>query len=88
MRESRCQLEEIVPVAGDHDRARLDSVGKDLIITGVGRHDIRNQLRPVTVTSQQVRDVPRHVVVQEERHAEGFSVCDKASTSISARWSS
>jgi hypothetical protein len=42
----------------------------------------------VTMTTQHVRQMARHVMIEEKPHAAGIFVCGSASDSISERWSS
>ena len=84
---SRGQREKSNPVTSVHYCLVFRSVGKDLLVIRFERHDVRDQLDLVTMTTKHVRQMARHVVIEEKPHAAVFSVCGSASDSISERWS-
>jgi len=83
-----CEMEKIVPVAGQQQATAVVGKLEDGLVGGIARKGFTQERDIVTELLEQVAQAVGHVVVEQELHSEASAICLATSKSISPRWSS
>lgn len=83
-----CEMEKIVPVAGQQQATAVVGKLEDGLVGGIARKGFTQERDIVTELLKQVAQAVGHVVVEQELHSEASAICLATSKSISPRWSS
>lgn len=83
-----CKLEEVIPIARDHDQVVLESVLENCVVRGLARKHFAHATDPMPKMLEEVTQLVGDIIVQEEVHGSPGDICRATRTSISPRWSS
>lgn len=82
------KMEEVVPIAGQENATCIMSETENNLVGRIHRKRVAQQDYFVAKLLEQVDQVVRDVMIEQELHNEGADICLATSKSISPRWSS
>ena len=85
MRVRGCQMEKVVTIAGQEYATRSMSKLENILIGGIARKGLAQQLHFVAELFQQIAQVVGDVMIKQELHYEAGAICLATSKSISPR---
>ena len=83
-----CEMEKVVPVAGQQHAAALVGKLEHLFVGGVFCKGFTQEDDIMAELFEQVTQILGHVVIEKELHPDARAICRATSKSISPRWSS
>jgi len=81
-------MQKVVPVAGEQYAASFVSKPENCLVGGSARKGFTQQCNVVTQLFQQITQIIRDVMIEQELQSDAGAICLATSRSISPRWSS
>lgn len=88
MRVRGREMKKVVSITGHQNAIRIVGKAEHSLVGGVARQRLAQQHDLMPELFQQVAQVFRHIMIEEELHDAGADICLATSKSISPRWSS
>src|SRR5665213_149633 len=88
MRLRRCETQKVIPVAGQEYATSLMGKPENCLVGRIIRKALAQQGDIMAELLQQIAQVVRDLMIEQEFHSKAGAICLTTSRSISPRWSS